>query len=105
MDSTPEILGTVGPACPVPWCDAHGVHQGHESAPVAIPGGPLAAYLTDLSGEAPVRAAVDAGGGAWTDLNAEQLRAQAAKVRAHCDRLDAMADELAVIEAVQGGGR
>ncbi|MBT2391637.1 hypothetical protein J7E87_19915 [Streptomyces sp. ISL-1] len=83
------------------WCTGTGEHDAHMGATIDIPAPDpqekpyLGAYLIDLGGGAV--AGLDAG--TWQDLDSAGLRAEAAKIRAHCDRLDALADQLAAIEA------
>jgi len=86
------------------WCMVRGGHREHSSEtidifPTAGDAAYLAAYLVDL-GCGPF-AVVQLG--TWVHLDAAGLRAEVARIRQHCDLLEALADQLAHIEAAGGG--
>jgi hypothetical protein len=90
--------------CPVfTWCQETGEHVTHASRTLALPAPDGDTYLgAYLLAEDGVDAAPICGfeaNGAWANFDAAALRAEAAKIRAHCDELDKLADLLADEEA------
>jgi hypothetical protein len=102
-DTTP-VPATFKPApdavCTVPWCVEDGVHVEHVGRLVALP--VVEAQLWQDTDTAPVTVSVgDPKGEYRTITSGDQLRAEAARVRASGARLDALADEF---DAIREGG-
>jgi hypothetical protein len=79
------------------WCAEAGHHVTHNSRELALPapggGTYLAAYLMAEESEGnAVTVGFDAD--SWADLDAAELRAEAAKIRAHCGELEELAGQL-----------
>lgn len=96
------------------WCQYTGEHDTHTSRTVALPaGGRYGTYLgaslmAEESEGNDVTASFEADN--WLELDAAGLRAEAAKVRAHCGELERLAELLACEESnhrlgLNGGDR
>jgi hypothetical protein len=105
--AVPATFKAGGP-CEKSWCHTQGVHgdcYGPEVG-LASPEGHglnlLAAYLFYDAEDDETVIVYDRGGDAWRRVGADQLRAEAAKVRAHLARLDLLADQYDAITEAGG---